>query len=650
MGDQGAADSVAAGLSPHLSGRQGADPSALSPCGTSPRSRSSKAGAALLQEPAAADRMPHSLLADVEALKKESRRALEQSFLSWELLLQASCGAQSIEYAGGVPLVGPTLGTSVGAIAVPESSQPRKVGRQDSGSSSSHVGQLAASWFEASPRKREEKVDARHATHSDVQVQDLLHNIELEFGEGSLQTRVARVCAKGVEWWTHLKEPERVGPAAAIVNSMWFELATSFAILAYCVVLIGSTDYAAQHISHLGAGWTDDWESSFFVVFLVEFAMRFYVHRLFFLCNDEMGWNLLDFVVLCVQFYDIVLPLVVDNHPTEAKLVCLRVVRFLKAGKALRVLKMLRLFSELRFMINSVTGSLVSLFWCSVMLAVVICLFSLTFVRGVIMYVATHHSDVPDEQLAALLQYFGSVGACMMTCFRCVTGGDDWGPFYDILKPSGVVNCIVFYFFIVFSEVALFNIVTGVFIEHAMKLGQPEINAYLFEQRRQNLADAQALRDVFAALDVDHSGTISAEEFDERFQHNEEIKARLAVMGLSIRDAAQFFKMLVGGRRGMEVDLDFFVDCCLKMKGGASSVDVQSLAFEVNLIQQYLQSFGEEMRLRVGPPRADAGEAASRSRTPSAFARRGAPRGGGHASASGDTVVAMSSWSAIGKE
>lgn len=28
------------------------------------------------------------------------------------------------------------------------------------------------------------------------------------------------------------------------------------------------------------------------------------------------------------------------------------------------------------------------------------------------------------------------------------------------------------------------------------------------------------------------------------------IKARLAVMGLSIRDAAQFFKMLVGGRRG----------------------------------------------------------------------------------------------------
>lgn len=65
----------------------------------------------------------------------------------------------------------------------------------------------------------------------------------------------------------------------------------------------------------------------------------------------------------------------------------------------------------------------------------------------------------------------------------------------------------------------------------------------------------------------------------------------------------------------MEVDLDFFVDCCLKMKGGASSVDVQSLAFEVNLIQQYLQSFGEEMRLRVGPPRADAGEAASRSRT-----------------------------------
>mmetsp|Transcript_16933 Transcript_16933/g.34340 ORF Transcript_16933/g.34340 Transcript_16933/m.34340 type:complete len:212 (-) Transcript_16933:2-637(-) len=178
----------------------------------------------------------------------------------------------------------------------------------------------------------------------------------------------------------------------------------------------------------------------------------------------------------------------------------------------------------------------------------------------------------------------------MNACFRSVTGGYDWGVYYDVLAPTGLANCVIFLFFVIFSQIALLNIVTGIFVENAMKLGQPEVDHLAFAQRKQDLEDAAELRKVFRQIDTDGSGTLTAQEFAEAVQ-NERFRAQLAVLGLDIKDAEKFFRVVTD--LGV-VDMEFFVDGCLRLKGSASNIDLQTLALETKLVQQSLVTLTQQ--------------------------------------------------------
>lgn len=435
------------------------------------------------------------------------------------------------------------------------------------------------------------------ATSRDLQLQDFLEDMETKYGEDAMQMRIAKQVARWSEWWSHLREPERKGPLAAVVNSAVFEGICSAAIVVYSVFMLQAADYTVKHLTEKPTPSMVISERFFFFFFIAEVVLRLMVHRLYFFCNDDMNWNMFDLVLVAFSVYENILSIVlVEGSGADINLTFMRSMRLMKMVKALRVLKMMRFVSELRFMINSVMGSFVSLFWCGVMLVMMFFLFSLAFVQGVAGYLIHAQGSIDDAQQKMLMEAFGSVRLSMLSCFRCVTGGDDWGVFYDLLEPTGVMNIAMFVFFVMFSEIALLNIVTGVFVENAMKLGQPELAALAFEQRKRDLADAASLREVFERIDLDGSGTISCKEFNERVQHDERVKARLSVLGLDIKDTSMFFDMLMDVGHDIEIDIDFFVDACLKMKGTASSIDLQGVAFEAKVIHQNLRHFEKETR------------------------------------------------------
>jgi len=131
-----------------------------------------------------------------------------------------------------------------------------------------------------------------------------------------------------------------------------------------------------------------------------------------------------------------------------------------------------------------------------------------------------------------------------------------------------------------------------------MKLAQPELGQLAFEQRKKDLEDAASLRQVFRYIDADGSGTLTADEFHDCIQ-DERVKSHLAVLGLSINDAEQFFRMLTDIGCTTSVDLDFFVDACLKMKGVASSIDLQTMVYETRVIHQSLERLREDTRSAI---------------------------------------------------
>merc|ERR1719291_1551608 len=99
------------------------------------------------------------------------------------------------------------------------------------------------------------------------------------------------------------------------------------------------------------------------------------------------------------------------------------------------------------------------------------------------------------------------------------------------------------------------------------------------------MSDAHALKGLCEKMDFDCYGTITWQEFENSLQDNK-VAAQLAAMGVEVHDAVTFFEILENISGKPEVDIDVFVKGCMRMKGAASSIDLQTLAYEIRLIRK----------------------------------------------------------------
>merc|ERR1719188_838139 len=118
------------------------------------------------------------------------------------------------------------------------------------------------------------------------------------------------------------------------------------------------------------------------------------------------------------------------------------------------------------------------------------------------------------------------------------------------------------------------------------------------QQRKKEAAEAEELTRLCEYMDTDNSGTISSEEF-EHILSNRKLRTKLALLGLDIKDAQMFFEMLCALEGTTEVDIDAFVGGCMRLKGVATSVDLQSLLYQVKVLQKTQNEFYEDCADRL---------------------------------------------------
>merc|ERR1719230_786004 len=98
-----------------------------------------------------------------------------------------------------------------------------------------------------------------------------------------------------------------------------------------------------------------------------------------------------------------------------------------------------------------------------------------------------------DLQWNQQRRFFRSVERTCLTLLESSLGGIDWDEIYVLVEPLGPVYAIAFVFYIAFFNFAVLNILTGIFVENAMKLCKPsdaEVNA---ERKRQEAEDIEDL-------------------------------------------------------------------------------------------------------------------------------------------------------------
>lgn len=321
-------------------------------------------------------------------------------------------------------------------------------------------------------------------------------------------------------------------------------------------------------------------EVAFCIFFTIELALRlFALGRLFFSTRD--WWNYFDFMLVILQLLDEVTILALGSGRSENMLRDMSAVRLLRVLRLLRILRLLRVIrfvSELKKVIYLIMGSLPSFFWAMVLLTLLMYILAVFFTQ----IVADSSMDTTDgsnaPQMEALRIFFGSTLSSTLTLYKAVSGGVDWQdistPVIEHVSPFAGMMFITYN---AFAVLVLLNLVTGVFVDGAMKLSRADKEVELLDKAYKLLKDT----------DADDSGDITLDEFKSRLD-SPEMSQFFEALEISMARADDLFHLIDSSEDG-RLSLEELVAGGLMLQGPAKLIDIASLT-------KYLQESIEAMR------------------------------------------------------
>lgn len=399
-----------------------------------------------------------------------------------------------------------------------------------------------------------------------------------------------------------LKEPPREGCLAGLVFSRWFQMLSVTVILVNSVSIALSADYEIQNLGQEATLVQQNVELALTLFYVVELFLKLMVNRLYFFVNEDSLWNCFDFVLVMFSIVEYAVKIHLEVTGTDSgggggmNVGFLRMLRLCKIAKVLRVFRTLRFFTELRLMMDCVLGSFINVFWCLAMIVFVLYVFSLLIVQGLTEYLLTEVDNLTEAYKDQYVRFFGSVSNAVITLFQATTAGIDWSEAFVVLRVAGVFPSICFLTYVIIFTISVWNIVTSTFVEKAMKLAQPDLESMIHEKNIKDAKDAGDLARLFLPFtskndegdDVISFEQIPAAADQPRFRQD------LTVRGVDIKNVEIFFKMLSAVNEG-GVKLQTLVSACVRMKGVATSIDLQSVSFEIQMISSVMeQKFKEQ--------------------------------------------------------
>lgn len=331
-------------------------------------------------------------------------------------------------------------------------------------------------------------------------------------------------------------------------------------------------------------------ERCFLGFYVIEITVKIVVHKHHFFFNADMYWNLFDTTLVMQALYDELAAKFLDTQGQSLSF--MRLLRLLKLGKVFRMLRALKAVRELRTMLRSVIESIMSMFWCMTMFMFFLYIFALIFLQGIVGALQAEVDDpgLSEDDLLNLDMYFGSVSGTMLTLYMATSGGADWEGFYDIIGVAGIMYQVIFLVYLVFTTFALLNILTGMLVEKVSSQSVGDRDDLVLEWRRKKNSEVEDIKTLCHEMDVNANGLISWAELEQQLQ-SESAMAFLESLGLKISDAHMFFSILQNVSGKPEVDIDMFVEGCMKMKGLASGMDQHALSYQIKTLMDRQTDF-----------------------------------------------------------
>jgi hypothetical protein len=302
---------------------------------------------------------------------------------------------------------------------------------------------------------------------------------------------------------------------------------------------------------------------------LIELALNVWRQRWHFFVGAHWAINWLDFGLVVVGLTSILLQAFLPGYSS------LKLLRMLKMLKAIRVLRVMVRFKQLRAILTSLSETAETLISSFAMLFLMLTMFSLFLVPG--MANAVSESVFTPQERDELEQEFGSVGRSFISLLKAIT--IDWYIGYSILQPAGSLYQGSFLFLVFFVQLALMNIILGLFVEQAMSSleGDKEDKAIAHKKAEIELTDdiKDFLYDFNDEVGVSRKmmtsispGTWKKLVADGRFF------VYLESIGLQATAVTSYYQQCSKDSIGERVEIERFAKGCVRLRGPATNFNM----------------------------------------------------------------------------
>eukprot|EP00747_Dinoflagellata_sp_TGD_P160453 gnl/TRDRNA2_/TRDRNA2_177983_c0_seq1.p1 gnl/TRDRNA2_/TRDRNA2_177983_c0~~gnl/TRDRNA2_/TRDRNA2_177983_c0_seq1.p1 ORF type:complete len:774 (-),score=148.33 gnl/TRDRNA2_/TRDRNA2_177983_c0_seq1:291-2612(-) len=366
-------------------------------------------------------------------------------------------------------------------------------------------------------------------------------------------------------------------PLLRLVEHHYFDSSMGLVVLANAATLGAQTDYTARNVVEDSPLVFRIIEVIFCGIFVTELCIRLVVYGGSLFIKEDWKWNVFDCLVVGLQILEQVFQLVLSSQDGRPNPAIWTAMRFLRLGRIARVVRVMRLNSELRSVVLSMMDSFKALVWTAFFLFLLMYIVGICMTQLVLDTRLKMNQDSADEEIDALVYYYGSLGRSILSLFQSITSGIDWNDMAEPLmaKVSPVVGALLAGYIAV-AVLAVLNVIASVLIESYVATSAEDRDAKMIKRAR----------GLFSLVDEDGNGGIDSQEFKASLD-DPQMQSFFKAIQVDIADAQTIFELLDADGDG-EIDCDEMLSGCLRLRGQAKSIDLASLIkVTKNLSQQH---------------------------------------------------------------
>ncbi|CAE7665311.1 Cacna1f [Symbiodinium pilosum] len=402
---------------------------------------------------------------------------------------------------------------------------------------------------------------------------------------------------------THLdKEDEKLSwprrTLARIVKSWLFEAI-------FAIVILSNSVFIAIQVEATSQNPGIDQDLGFFIagsvytfLFTLELLLRIAVHGITVFIGPDWAWLFLDLLVVSSSIFEFVLEMALQQQEDSASVLTnMRLLRILRIGRitrAIRIVRLVKFIRSLRQLLYSIGQTLRAMAWSVVLLGLIIFLFGLIFTDICSEYMTREPSEITQRYVGFIEDRFGGLESSMHTLYASITGGLTWIEARDALAEISTLWGLLFEAYIAFCTFAVLNVMTGVFCQSAMESAEKDHELVLQNVVQEKAKYFRAVRRLFAQLDQNGDGGITAKEFEVALQ-DPALMHVFDALEISADDAWNLFTQL-DSDGDAHVDAEEFLEGCMLLKGPARSIDVMGIKRDVAVVKHRLQQVFATLR------------------------------------------------------